>query len=155
MTKKIAVFPGDGIGIEIVAEAVKVIECLQQDFGLEPQIVMTTPLLEGLDGVQKMSKSLDNYIGITDAPGRYTSGWRDRLSADPAAEETFEVCDRRIRSLLEACPDRRQLVHSDLLHYNVLVSPAADTATAVFSWKCSTWGDAGRNRLTRIRIWAR
>jgi tyrosyl-tRNA synthetase len=30
---------------------------------------MTTPLLEGLDGVQKMSKSLDNYIGITEAPG--------------------------------------------------------------------------------------
>jgi tyrosyl-tRNA synthetase len=42
---------------------------LQQDFGQEPQIVMTTPLLEGLDGVQKMSKSLDNYIGITDTPG--------------------------------------------------------------------------------------
>lgn len=42
---------------------------LQQDFGQEPQIVMTTPLLEGLDGVQKMSKSLDNYIGITDPPG--------------------------------------------------------------------------------------
>jgi tyrosyl-tRNA synthetase len=42
---------------------------LQQDFGQAPQIVMTTPLLEGLDGVQKMSKSLNNYIGITDAPG--------------------------------------------------------------------------------------
>lgn len=42
---------------------------LQQDFGQPPQIVMTTPLLEGLDGVQKMSKSLGNYIGITDAPG--------------------------------------------------------------------------------------
>jgi tyrosyl-tRNA synthetase len=42
---------------------------LQQDFGQEPQIVMTMPLLEGLDGVQKMSKSLGNYIGITDAPG--------------------------------------------------------------------------------------
>ena len=42
---------------------------LQQDFGQEQQIVMTTPLLEGLDGVQKMSKSLGNYIGITDAPG--------------------------------------------------------------------------------------
>ena len=42
---------------------------LQQDFGQEPQIVMTTPLLEGLDGVQKMSKSLGNYIGITDPPG--------------------------------------------------------------------------------------
>jgi tyrosyl-tRNA synthetase len=42
---------------------------LQQDFGQEPQLVMTTPLLEGLDGVQKMSKSLGNYIGITDPPG--------------------------------------------------------------------------------------
>ena len=42
---------------------------LQQDYGQEPQVVITTPLLEGLDGVQKMSKSLDNYIGITDAPG--------------------------------------------------------------------------------------
>jgi tyrosyl-tRNA synthetase len=41
---------------------------LQQDYGQEPQIVMTTPLLEGLDGVQKMSKSLDNYIGITESP---------------------------------------------------------------------------------------
>jgi len=42
---------------------------LQQDYGQEPQLVMTTPLLEGLDGVQKMSKSLGNYVGITDAPG--------------------------------------------------------------------------------------
>jgi tyrosyl-tRNA synthetase len=41
---------------------------IQQDYGQEPQLVMTTPLLEGLDGVQKMSKSLDNYIGITDEP---------------------------------------------------------------------------------------
>jgi len=42
---------------------------LQQEFGQKPQIVMTTPLLEGLDGVQKMSKSLGNYIGITDPAG--------------------------------------------------------------------------------------
>ncbi len=42
---------------------------LQQDYGQAPQVVMTTPLLEGLDGVQKMSKSLDNYVGITEAPG--------------------------------------------------------------------------------------
>ena len=41
---------------------------LQQVFGQKPQVVLTTPLLEGLDGVQKMSKSLGNYIGITDAP---------------------------------------------------------------------------------------
>jgi tyrosyl-tRNA synthetase len=37
-------------------------------YGLEPQVVMTTPLLEGLDGVEKMSKSLGNYVGVTDAP---------------------------------------------------------------------------------------
>ena len=37
-------------------------------FGLEAQVVMTTPLLEGLDGVEKMSKSLGNYIGVTDSP---------------------------------------------------------------------------------------
>ena len=42
---------------------------LQQEYGQKPQIVMTTPLLEGLDGVQKMSKSLGNYIGITDPAG--------------------------------------------------------------------------------------
>ncbi len=42
---------------------------LQEAYGQEPQIVMTVPLLEGTDGVNKMSKSLGNYIGITEAPG--------------------------------------------------------------------------------------
>jgi tyrosyl-tRNA synthetase len=42
---------------------------IQQNYGLEPQLVLTTPLLEGLDGVQKMSKSLGNYIGITEPAG--------------------------------------------------------------------------------------
>jgi tyrosyl-tRNA synthetase len=42
---------------------------LQQDYGQPPQIVITMPLLEGLDGVNKMSKSLGNYVGITDPPG--------------------------------------------------------------------------------------
>jgi tyrosyl-tRNA synthetase len=41
---------------------------LQKDFGQEPQVILTMPLLEGLDGVNKMSKSLGNYVGITDAP---------------------------------------------------------------------------------------
>jgi tyrosyl-tRNA synthetase len=41
---------------------------LQRQYGQEQQIVMTMPLLEGLDGVNKMSKSLGNYIGITDVP---------------------------------------------------------------------------------------
>ena len=41
---------------------------LQKDYGQEPQCILTMPLLEGLDGVDKMSKSKNNYIGITEAP---------------------------------------------------------------------------------------
>ncbi len=41
---------------------------LQKDFGQEPQVIVTTPLLEGLDGVNKMSKSLGNYVGIAEPP---------------------------------------------------------------------------------------
>ena len=41
---------------------------LQKAEGMEPQVILTMPILEGLDGVQKMSKSLNNYIGIEDSP---------------------------------------------------------------------------------------
>jgi tyrosyl-tRNA synthetase len=41
---------------------------LQRQYGQEPQVILTTPLLEGTDGVEKMSKSLGNYVGITEAP---------------------------------------------------------------------------------------
>lgn len=41
---------------------------IQRAYGQEPQVIMTTPLLEGLDGVNKMSKSYGNYIGINEAP---------------------------------------------------------------------------------------
>ena len=39
-----------------------------REYGLEPQVILTTPLLEGTDGVEKMSKSLGNYIGFTERP---------------------------------------------------------------------------------------
>lgn len=41
---------------------------IMREYGLEAQVVLTTPLLEGTDGVEKMSKSLGNYIGVTEAP---------------------------------------------------------------------------------------
>jgi tyrosyl-tRNA synthetase len=41
---------------------------LQKDYGQEPQVILTMPLLEGLDGINKMSKSLGNYVGVDDAP---------------------------------------------------------------------------------------
>ena len=70
---------------------------LQQAWGQPPQVVMTMPLLEGLDGVQKMSKSLGNYVGITEPPAQMFGKlmsisdelmWRyfDLLSFRPLAE---------------------------------------------------------------------
>ena len=69
---------------------------LQKDFGQEPQCILTLPLLEGLDGVNKMSKSLGNYVGIAEAPGEIfgklmsisdTLMWRyiELLSFEPAS----------------------------------------------------------------------
>jgi len=56
---------------------------LQEAYGQEPQCVLTMPLLEGLDGVNKMSKSLGNYVGITEAPdaqfGKLMSVSDDRM----------------------------------------------------------------------------
>ncbi len=70
---------------------------LQEQEGMEPQVVLTMPILEGLDGVQKMSKSLGNYIGITEPPDEMfgklmsisdTLMWRyfELLSFRPLAE---------------------------------------------------------------------
>lgn len=80
--------------------------------------------------------------GITDRAEHHTRGWRSTIAANPAADRTFRQAARRIRSSLGACADRGQLVHSDLLHHNVLISPDGTAVTAVFSWKCSTWGDS-------------
>ncbi len=44
---------------------------IMPDYGLEPQVIMTVPLLEGTDGVEKMSKSLGNYVGVTDEPENF------------------------------------------------------------------------------------
>ncbi len=70
---------------------------LQRQYGQEPQVVLTTPLLEGLDGINKMSKSLGNYVGVADSPGEMYAKllsvpdellWRyfELLSLKPLAE---------------------------------------------------------------------
>ncbi len=73
---------------------------LQREYGQKPQLVLTMPILEGLDGVQKMSKSLGNYIAVEDAPeemfGKIMSisdvlMWRyyELLSRVPASEQAI------------------------------------------------------------------
>ena len=68
-------------------------------YGLEPQVVMTTPLLEGLDGVEKMSKSLGNYVGVTErAGGDVRQADVDLRRADVAVLHAADRSRRRRRS---------------------------------------------------------
>jgi tyrosyl-tRNA synthetase len=65
---------------------------VQQAYGLPPQVVLTVPLLEGTDGVRKMSKSLDNYIGLTEPP-------------DDMFGKLMRIPDRLIPKYLRLCTD--------------------------------------------------
>ena len=78
---------------------------------------------------------------LVDDPARTVSGWRATLAADPELDGLYRRCEERIGELLDACPERRDLVHGDLLHQNVLMSDDWSRVTAVFSWKCSVRGD--------------
>ena len=73
---------------------------LQKQFGQPPQIVITTPLLEGLDGVQKMSKSLNNYIGITEAPADIFG--KTMSISDDLMWRYFELVSMRDMSQIDA-----------------------------------------------------
>jgi len=98
---------------------------LQKVAGQEPQVVMTLPLLEGLDGVQKMSKSLNNYVGISEDPNqmfgklmsvsdelmwRYFAlvlGWQEsqvaelKAAVESGAENPRQVKDRMAQDIIE------------------------------------------------------
>ncbi|WP_194165306.1 tyrosine--tRNA ligase [Deinococcus terrestris] len=79
---------------------------LQRDYDQEPQVVMTLPLLVGLDGTEKMSKSLDNYIGLTDEPHAMFAGLMK--VPDPLLENYFtlltDLPQERIAELLAGHP---------------------------------------------------
>tara|TARA_Y100001936_G_scaffold46250_1_gene45102 strand:+ start:9028 stop:10230 length:1203 start_codon:yes stop_codon:yes gene_type:complete len=65
---------------------------LQKESGLEPQVIITTPLIEGTDGVEKMSKSYDNYIGFTDSPSDMHG--KTLSIPDELIIKYFEYCTR-------------------------------------------------------------
>ena len=79
--------------------------------------------------------------GFVDDPGHTVNGWRPTIASDPAVDAVFRQCESRVARLVDACPERRDLLHGDLLHGNVLVNSDATRVTAVFSWKCSMRGD--------------
>ena len=82
---------------------------LQRHYGQEPQCILTLPLLEGLDGVNKMSKSLDNYVGITERAGEMFG--KLMSISDTLMWRYFELLSFRpideIARLKRACDDGR------------------------------------------------
>lgn len=110
---------------------------LQRNFGQEEQVVMSMPLLEGLDGVRKMSKSFHNYIGITEAPeemfGKLMS------IPDPLMMKYFELTTdlnedemARIHSRLESSENPRDL-KEELAHRVVSIYHSMEEAEAARS----------------------
>jgi len=75
----------------------------------------------------------------TDRPGGRGSGWRERLEGSATGAERFDEAVDRLRTLVAFCPEERHLIHSDLLHFNVLVT--GNRISAVFDWGCSLYGD--------------
>ena len=79
--------------------------------------------------------------GLVDDPHKLVHGWSAALAGDRELAALAAAVTGRVRALADACPERRDLVHGDLLHGNVLVSPDARRVEAVLSWKCSVRGD--------------
>jgi aminoglycoside phosphotransferase (APT) family kinase protein len=78
---------------------------------------------------------------IVDDRRQDVHGWRGAIGAQRELDRLFRACEARVNELLGACPERRDLVHGDLLHGNVLVSEDAAHLRAIFSWKNSVRGD--------------
>jgi len=116
---------------------------LQREFGQESQIVITMPLLEGTDGVQKMSKSLGNYIGINDSPDEQfgkimsisdTLMWR-------YYELATDVSMREIQT-------RKNDVEAGKLHPKDVKCDLAETIIGQYHGKAA--GESARQEFNRI-----
>jgi aminoglycoside phosphotransferase (APT) family kinase protein len=78
---------------------------------------------------------------LVDDPSQEVHGWRTAIVAHSELDRLYRAGEARVGQLIDACPERRDLVHGDLLHANVLVAEDASRPHAVFSWKCSLRGD--------------
>jgi aminoglycoside phosphotransferase (APT) family kinase protein len=90
------------------------------------------------DGVSWRAWLCDRLV---DDPKQPVHGWRAAIGAQSDLDRIYRAGEARVRDLVDACPERRDLVHGDLLHANVLVTEDASRPDAVFSWKCSVRGD--------------
>jgi tyrosyl-tRNA synthetase len=114
---------------------------IQREYGVEEQVVMTMPLLEGTDGVEKMSKSLGNYIGINEAPediyGKIMSVsdemmWRYYLLCTDLKPSEVDGLKARVEAGgLHPMQAKRDLAHSLVSYYHG--AKAAESAAEHFS----------------------
>ncbi len=113
---------------------------LMREYGLEPQVVITMPLLEGLDGDEKMSKSLHNYIGIDEEPGQIFGKvmsisdslmWKYyTLCTDLTPAQVTEVRGRVETGALHPMEAKRELAKSIIRDFHT--PEAAEAAEAEF-----------------------
>jgi tyrosyl-tRNA synthetase len=113
---------------------------LMREYKQEPQVVLTMPLLEGLDGVEKMSKSLHNYIGIDEAPGEIFGKvmsisdalmWKYYILCTDQTPAEVEALKARVESgELHPMEAKKQLAKSIIQDFHD--AEAADSAEAEF-----------------------
>ncbi|MFQ5863173.1 MAG: tyrosine--tRNA ligase [Candidatus Brocadiales bacterium] len=107
---------------------------LQRDWGLEPQVTVTTPLLEGTDGQKKMSKSLGNYIGITEEPVQMFG-------------KAMSIRDDLMKKYFVLTTEIDEKKIDELLHHNVHPREAkAELARAIVA---RYWGEEAAERASR------
>ena len=80
-------------------------------------------------------------LGLGESPQQPLALWRTQLPDYPETQRLFVRTLARIDQLKAHVPERRDLVHGDLLHQNVLVNTEGTEVTGIFSWKCSAFGD--------------
>jgi tyrosyl-tRNA synthetase len=109
---------------------------LQKTEGMEPQVVMCLPILEGLDGVQKMSKSLHNYVGISEAPGEMF-GKLMSISDELMARYSVLLLGQEIDPLVHPMESKKSLAAALVARYHSDAEAAAarENWDAMFSRK--------------------
>jgi tyrosyl-tRNA synthetase len=103
---------------------------IQQSYGVEPQSILTMPILPGTDGVQKMSKSLGNYVGVTDPP-EDMFGKLMRVPDEAMALYYALLLDEPLDEARPAVESKRALARSIVARYHG--AEAAEAAEAQFN----------------------
>ena len=116
---------------------------IQRQYGQEPEVILTLPILEGIDGVEKMSKSLGNYIGITEAPEEIFG--KTMKIPDSLIAKYFELVSPRTPAELDAI--RARLADPSVNPSHIKRELARDLVTLYHDEEAARAAEAHFNRL--------